>query len=52
MSRAQFEEKQYETAANVEFAIGDDEVYACLEIGRAGASWWILDFGPLQVVPG
>jgi hypothetical protein len=25
---------------------------SCLEIGRAGASWWILDFGPLQVVRG
>jgi hypothetical protein len=35
MPRAKFEEKQYETAANVEFAIGDAEVYASGQVAEA-----------------
>jgi hypothetical protein len=35
MPWAQFEEKQYETAANVEFAIGDAEVYASGQVAEA-----------------
>jgi len=35
MPWAQFEEKQYESAANVEFAIGDAEVYASGQVAEA-----------------
>jgi len=37
-----------EVGAGVAGAVADLGL-SCLEIGRAGASWWILDFGPMPV---